>query len=62
MKTSTPPITDNFTRPICLGNAEEWQRILDLGDQAVCYAAGFGDTEQDNIDNGKCFKPDWYKF
>lgn len=39
------PRIDNFTRPICLGNLESFQKILDKGTDAECYITGNGYQE-----------------
>lgn len=39
------PMTDNHTRPVCLGNAKSYQDIIDKGEMAECYITGFGKQE-----------------
>ena len=39
------PMTDNYTRPVCLGNAKSYKDIIDKGEMAECYITGFGKQE-----------------
>ncbi|XP_052234013.1 transmembrane protease serine 9-like [Dreissena polymorpha] len=39
------PMTDNYTRPVCLGNANSYKDIIDKGKKAECYITGFGMQE-----------------
>ncbi|KAH3769249.1 atrial natriuretic peptide-converting enzyme-like [Dreissena polymorpha] len=41
------PMTDNYTRPVCLGNAKSYTDIIDKGEMAECYITGFGKQETD---------------
>lgn len=51
------PRIDNYTRPVCMGNRESFQKVLDQGTQAECYITGNG-YQENYVLNGEYYFSD----
>ena len=51
MRLSYAPRIDNYTRPICMGSMESFQKVLEQGTDAVCHITGNG-FQDDYVLNG----------
>lgn len=50
LRLSYAPRIDNYTRPICLGSLESFQKVVEQGTDAECYITGNGYQERYVLD------------